>query len=80
MMTYFGDEKILFIVDGLPMYMTEWIANEFSDKHPEISIVEGEEVEPLTLEVDGDIINCTCEDEDDVCPACEDFFRSLLDD
>jgi hypothetical protein len=77
MTPYYTDEKYTFFVDGVEMLMTEEEAEQYQEDHPEADVQAKLEVEPLTLQVDDDIIDCTCDGDYNICSACEDFFRSI---
>lgn len=79
-MTYYDDVKIPFSVDGRLVWMTEDEAEQYQDENPWVDIQSVNTVEPLTVEGLDDIIDCTCEDEYDICPACQKFFEEFADD
>ena len=80
-MTYYSGEKLPFYVDGKLRSMTEEEAEEMQEENPFVDIQAGVVVEkPKLGKVNDDFIDCSCVNENDICPACQKYFEEVAGD
>jgi hypothetical protein len=122
MMPYYSDEQHVYLIDGVPVLLTEEQAERYQAGNQDVEVIAGRSTDIESLEedelvvywVDGqpalmteeefadlqyalpdakiteqfddetdddeDTIDCTCEGTNDLCSACEEFWRNYNDD
>lgn len=86
MMPYYDDTTYTFLVNNVPVVMTEEDAERVQARNPSADVQrEVEYTEPLPDEAADDYLDCTCPDDPPtnmtatLCANCRAYFKSLED-
>ena len=84
-MPYYNNNKTLFLIDGIEVYMTEMEAERYQSTHPDADIQRPSATPAPGRSAADDFLDCTClpdppEGTAPLCPSCRKFFESLLED